>query len=176
MALERPDELGDIVPGEIITRFICRQDHIKADGTPKGLAFEESRLNLGYYPSVARENQYSEEEIWALGRDYVAATRNLNLLGRASLSVSDAESSKLEYFKVADLNILLEGVHEINSVDEIAIKVVPRPAPFPAHAEIKYTPFVKAIMKHICKKLAQSSQMHKPSEQHIKELRLHNLK
>ena len=82
-----------VADAERLARFILTERHIrKNDGSVRAEAFAPFKY---VEMSVTRHRDFSEEELWAMGRQ-VAEARTLPLVGRADFLAADAREQNLD--------------------------------------------------------------------------------
>ena len=123
---------GTVSPDEPVARFINQQAYYrKGNKTVKHNAFMPSRQGE---VSIYRTDQLDESEIYEIGDKYVGVPQNKQILGYASIEVSDIEK------------------HELS--------VESAPSIHPRHANIIVWPDIKSSQKMIAMEIAEEAGLH----------------
>ena len=124
--------LDEVSPSELLTRYLPNPSYFsRLNNRVKHSAFMPYQ---GKETSVYRVDELTDEEIFAIGKEYVANSMGKPLLGRADVVSSD--------------------------IMALELRIEPTPDPHPRHADIVGWPADDSKHKLIAIEIAEKAQLH----------------
>ena len=132
--IRKPVVTDNVDPSERITRYLLsKSEFVKTKGKVKHNAFMPPPTGK---KSVYRTSGLTENEIWNIGKQFVAKPRNKTLRARGDIAASD--------------------------IQERGLQIIPDKTPHPKHADIVGWPSEKHDQLMIAKILESKASLHLP--------------